>query len=83
MTRPVTIERIDKAIATTAEAMTRHDLPQLLSTLKRLEAERDRLIREGDPLDYARRVLERRGISADDLISRCRKLPSRTSARAA
>jgi hypothetical protein len=37
--------------------MVRHDLPQLLPTLRRLEAERGRLVREGDPLSYARKVL--------------------------
>jgi hypothetical protein len=37
--------------------MVQHDLPQLLPTLRRLEAERDRLMEEGDPLGYARKVL--------------------------
>ena len=32
---------------------------QLLPVLKRLEAERDKLVAEGDPIDYARRVLAR------------------------
>jgi hypothetical protein len=54
----VTIERLNAAIAKTALCMTRHDLPQLLPTLKRLEAERDRLIANGDPLEYARRILK-------------------------
>ena len=55
----VTIERIDCAIKTTAKAMTRHNLPQLWPTLRRLEAERDRLIQEGDPIEYARRILDK------------------------
>ena len=55
----VTVERIERAIAITAEAMARHNLPQLLPTLKRLEAERDKLIANGDPIAYAKRVLRR------------------------
>jgi hypothetical protein len=53
----VTIERIERAITITAEAMARHNLPQLLPTLKRLEAERDKLIVDGDPIAYAKRLL--------------------------
>jgi hypothetical protein len=37
--------------------MTRHNLPELLPTLKRLEAARDDLRANGDPIEYARRVL--------------------------
>jgi hypothetical protein len=37
--------------------MINHQLPQILPTLKRLQAERDRLLREGDALEYARRLL--------------------------
>jgi hypothetical protein len=59
----VTVERIERAIAITAEAMARHNLPQLLPTLKRLEAERDKLIVDGDPIDYAERLIAR--ISAE------------------
>jgi hypothetical protein len=55
----VTIERIERAIATTANCMTRHNLPQLLPTLQRLEAERARLIAIGDPIEYAKHTLER------------------------
>jgi hypothetical protein len=53
----ITVERLDRAITITAKAMERHNLPQLLPTLKRLEAERDKLVTEGDPIAYARRVL--------------------------
>jgi hypothetical protein len=53
----VTIERLERAIAVTARCMAQHNLPQLLPTLKRLEAERDRLLQEGDPIEYAKRVL--------------------------
>jgi hypothetical protein len=58
-TRPgeVTLERLDRAIQLTARCMVNHQLPQILPTLKRLQAERDRLLREGDALEYARRVL--------------------------
>ena len=54
----VTIERLERAIAITADCMERHNLPQLLPTLKRLEAARDDLIANGDPIEYARRVRE-------------------------
>jgi hypothetical protein len=57
----ITVQRIERAIATTATAMAQHDLPQLLPTLKRLEAERDKLTTEGDPIDYAKRLMARIG----------------------
>jgi hypothetical protein len=60
----VTVERIERAIATTTNCMAEHNLPQLLPTLKRLEAERDKLITEGDPIEYAKRILERRKLAA-------------------
>ena len=53
----VTVERIERAIAIIAYCMTRRNLPQILPTLKRLESERDRLIAEGDPIAYAKRIL--------------------------
>jgi hypothetical protein len=56
-TDEVTIERLEQAIQLTARCMVNHQLPQILPTLKRLEAERDRLLREGNALEYARRVL--------------------------
>jgi hypothetical protein len=37
--------------------MIEHHLPQLLPILKRLEAERDRLVQEGDAIEYAKRLL--------------------------
>jgi len=55
----ITIERLQNAIAITADVMARHNLPQLLPTLKRLEAERDSLVMNGDPIEYAKRVLAR------------------------
>jgi hypothetical protein len=57
MTAAVTLERIERAITITAQAMADHNLPQLLPTLKRLQVERDKMIAEGDPIQYARRVL--------------------------
>jgi hypothetical protein len=59
---PITIERLDNAIAVTAYVMQRHKLPQLLPTLKRLEAELEKLRTDGDPIEYAKRVLERSAI---------------------
>jgi hypothetical protein len=56
---PITIERLDDAIAITAYCMQRHNLRQLFPTLKRLEAEREKLRADGDPIEYAKRVLER------------------------
>ena len=44
----ITVERLERAITATADAMTRHNLPQLLPTLKRLEAERENLRSSGD-----------------------------------
>jgi hypothetical protein len=75
----ITIERIERAIAMTAYVMQRHDLPQLLPTLKRLETARDELMHDGDALEYARRVLARGAVSVD----RCKMLPSPPSTNAA
>ena len=52
-----TINRLERAITATARAMVRHNLPELMRTLKRLEAERDRLLAEGDAIEYAKRLL--------------------------
>jgi hypothetical protein len=60
----VTIERIERAITLTAYIMQRHNLPQLLPTLKRLEAARDDLQVNGDALEYAKRILDRGTIAA-------------------
>ena len=58
----VTVERLERAIAITAECMVRHHRPRLITIMRRLEAERDRLMaeREGETaaLDYARRILD-------------------------
>jgi hypothetical protein len=72
---PITIDRLDNAIAITAYCMQRHNLRQLFPTLKRLEAEREKLRADGDPIEYAERVLERqhrRGTATPDRsTSRC------------
>jgi hypothetical protein len=62
MTSPSTIARLENAITITAEAMTLHpDLGhQLLPTLKGLEVECDKLATEGDPIEYAKRLLTAR-----------------------
>jgi hypothetical protein len=51
------VERLESAIRVTARCMVEHNLPQLLPTLKRLEAEHDRLLREVDAIEYAKRLL--------------------------
>lgn len=59
MTPAVTIERIDRAIKTVAEALVEHQLPGLLVYIRRLEAERDRLLQEVDAMDYANQLLRK------------------------
>ena len=54
----VTVERLERAIRAVAGWMIQYDLPQVLPTLKRLQAERDRLLKEGNPIEYAKRVLD-------------------------
>jgi ribosomal 50S subunit-associated protein YjgA (DUF615 family) len=51
------VDRLERAITTPARAMVQHNLPGVMPTLKRLEAERDRLLREGDAIEYAKRLL--------------------------
>jgi hypothetical protein len=54
-----TIERLERAIKVLAREMLRFpDLAdRVLPNLKRLEAERDRLLQEGDALECAKRAL--------------------------
>jgi hypothetical protein len=59
MTAPVTVARIDRAIDTVADAMVRHDLP-LGPTIRFLEAERDKLLRQTSDMDYARQIVARK-----------------------
>ena len=63
------VERLERAIAVTAYCMTKHNLPQLMPVLKRLEAERDNLIANGDPIEYASEVLARRGLQQQCLAA--------------
>jgi len=55
----VTLERLNRAIEVTARFMVEYNLPQIMPTLKRLEAERDKLLAQGDAIEYAKRVLEK------------------------
>jgi hypothetical protein len=55
----VTVERLERAIIITARCIAEFNMPEILPTLKRLEVERDRLVAEGDPVEYAKRVLAR------------------------
>jgi hypothetical protein len=55
----VTIERIERAIATVAEVMVKHDM-QLGPTIRFLEAERDKLRQATDDMDHAKQILGRR-----------------------
>lgn len=57
MTRAVTIERIDRAIDTVARMMVEHDMPDLIVTVRRLEAERDKLREATAAMDYAKEIL--------------------------
>jgi hypothetical protein len=57
----VTTERIDRAIYTVARMMDKHDMPQLIETIRRLEAEREKLSQETAAMDYAREILLRNG----------------------
>jgi hypothetical protein len=56
----VTAERIDRAIDTVARMMVQHDMPQLIVTIRHLEAERDKLRQETVALDYAKEILRQR-----------------------
>jgi hypothetical protein len=55
----VTIERLERAIKTTAKLMVAYpDLAhRMLPTLKRLQAEREELLKDGDPIALAKRIL--------------------------
>jgi len=49
----VSVERLKRAINTVAEAMLEHGLPGLRVYIRRLEAERDRLLQDVDAMEYA------------------------------
>jgi hypothetical protein len=59
MDSSVTIERLERGIKTVAAAMVEHSLPGLLVYIRRLEAERDRLLQEVDAMDYANQILRK------------------------
>jgi hypothetical protein len=69
MSGAISLTRLENAITMTAYVMRRHQLPQLLTTLKRLEAARDDLLVNGDPLEYAKQVLERGTIEVHEPIN--------------
>jgi hypothetical protein len=54
---PLTLEGLETAIKYLAWGMVEYKKPELQPTLSRLVAERDRMRKEGDALDFARRVL--------------------------
>ncbi len=55
----ITVERIDRAIETVARVIVMHDMPELMATIRHLEAERDRIQQETSAIDYAREILRR------------------------
>jgi hypothetical protein len=56
----VTVERIERAICTVADAMVTHDM-DLSDTIRFLEAERDKLRQKTTAMDHAREILRRNG----------------------
>ena len=56
----VTLERLERAIDTVADMMVKHGLP-LGPTIRFLEAERDKLLRQTTDMDYARQIVARNG----------------------
>ena len=54
--RPVTVDRIERAIHTVATMMVKHDM-DLSPTIERLEAERDKLQRATSAMDRARNII--------------------------
>jgi hypothetical protein len=54
----VTIERIEHAIGTVARMMVKYDMP-LGTTIRFLEAERDKLQRQTADMDYAMEILRK------------------------
>jgi hypothetical protein len=82
----ITVERLEHAIRLTAYCMKRHDLQQLMPTIRRLIAARDDLIANGDHLEFADRILERGAIEVREVKSLthdCSKHPNQPSTDAA
>jgi hypothetical protein len=55
----VTVDRIEHAIHIVADVMVKHDI-DLMPTIRRLEAERDRLRQKTVGMDYAKEILRKR-----------------------
>jgi hypothetical protein len=55
----VSIADLKWAIDFTVYHMNRHDMPELLATVKRLDAELERRLSEGNAFDYAARIQEK------------------------
>jgi hypothetical protein len=56
-TNSITIERLESAITIVADMMVKHERRGLMVTIRRLEAERDRLRNEADPIEYAKKII--------------------------
>jgi hypothetical protein len=60
--QPITLaKRINRAIHTVADMMVKHQMPQLIVTIRYLEAELDKLRQETAAMDYAKEILTRNG----------------------
>ncbi len=55
----VTVDRIERDIHIVADVMVKHKRRGLIDTIRILEAERDRLRNETDPLEYAKQILSK------------------------
>jgi hypothetical protein len=66
LSKPALQHRLERAIDITAYCMVRHELPQLLSTLKRLEQELAK--NQESALEYARIVLLKSDNIADNTV---------------
>jgi HAMP domain-containing protein len=58
---PVTAERIERAKHTVARMMVKHNMPQLIVTIRFLEAEQDKLREQTAAMDYAKEILLKKG----------------------
>lgn len=57
----VTVERIERNIRTVARMMVKHNMPELIVTIRFLEAERDKLRQQTAAMDYAKELLAQKG----------------------
>jgi hypothetical protein len=67
----VTVERIERAIHTVADMMIKLHMPLGL-TIRFLEAERDKLLRETSNMLYAREIVARNGRNKGSNITNCK-----------